>query len=254
MVSHNSHNSPARKEISKKYIMPSQAALKKISNGKKLATKAMSPPKSAFAKGRYTGSPGLGKKKDNRHELVIEGLMAGVVVAYIKKSFSEEEPFLAYDYTLIRTNQEIMDTLEINDTVFRKGINGETPKPQCVGSNYSWRQFLFIVGEEDNTVEKRSEIGNRLKDHLNQNANITNYRYPISIKLGNDRTIQDNMRPLDSCILNDDVIGLINTAFPGTLFSDLVQFEELMGTFWGDIDDGRNIMIAAEQDVEENNI
>ena len=101
---------------------------------------------------------------------------------------------------------------------------------------------------------KKSEIGNRLKDHLNQNANITNYRFPISIKLGNYRTVQDNMCPLDSCILNNDVIGLINTAYPGTWFSYLVQFEELMATFWGDINDGRNIMIAAEHDVEENNI
>jgi hypothetical protein len=184
---------------------------------------------------------------------VIEGLLAGIVVAYIKKSHSEEEPFLAYDYTLIHTNQEIMDSLEINETVFRKGSNGETALPQCVGSNYSWRQFLYIVGEEENTVEKRSEIANRLKDHLNQNANITNYRYPVSIKVGNDPTVQDNMRPLDSCILSDDVIGLINTAYPGTLFSDLVQFEERMATFWGDIDDGRNIMIAAEQDLEGNN-
>ena len=42
--------------------MPPQTGLKKITHGKKHAAKAMSPPKSVFAKGRYTGSPGLGKK------------------------------------------------------------------------------------------------------------------------------------------------------------------------------------------------
>jgi hypothetical protein len=57
-----SHNSSTGKQISKNIYYGTPNKFKKDYSRKKHASKAMSPPKSVFAKGRYTGSPGLGKK------------------------------------------------------------------------------------------------------------------------------------------------------------------------------------------------
>jgi hypothetical protein len=207
-----------------------------------------SPPKSAFSTGKFTGGSPFGAKKDTRHQLFIEGLHNGIVVMYIKKHNVDEEPFLNHDYRLLSEDAQVKESLGVTAILSRKGVDGITTMKQSSSSTYPWRQIVCIGGEESNTAAKRGRLASLLVGHLNNNATTENYRYPKRVKFGGDVT-GVTFRPLDCCLLDSDVIGAMEAAYPETTLSDLSEFEDIMATFWSDLEHGNEAMDAFQDDV-----
>jgi len=219
--------------------------------GKK-AEAAKASPASAFKSGKFNGdTPLKGGRKDNRHVLSIKGFAPGVVTAYVSKYNAEEEPFFLYDYKLLQDNPGIMENLGINAIVARKGTDGETPMKQSATSTYNWRQFIFIIGEDNNTSAKRKALCAKLVTHFNKNATTANYQYPRKVKFGTDLSDSGMPGPVDANLLDEDVLGLMLAAYPSTPPEELATFDDVMGQFWTDLDHGREVLAAHAAGVEE---
>lgn len=210
-------------------------------------------PVSAFSSGKFkTNLDSLMNNKDKRNQLLIEGLQQGVVVAWVKKHNKDEEAFIGPDIRYLTDNMDVMENLGINAILMRKGIDGETAMPQFPNSTYQWKQFVFLIGETANTKEKRKEIANLLVSHFNNNAHTAaEYKYPRKLKFFKDTT-PTNPRPVDACLLDADVVGLLAAAFPDMELDEVATYEDIMSGFWTNIDHGRLAMENAvlEGDTE----
>ena len=200
-------------------------------------------PVSAFNGGKYKNSPpGLSGAKDKCNKLIVEGLQQGVVVVHVKKHNKEEEAFIGYDIHFLEENMDVMEELGINAIVMRKGIDGETPLVQSPGSSYHWKQFLLIVGEAANTKEGRAQLALKLVKHFNTNAATAEmYQYPTKMRFFKDITF-NKPRPVDSCLLDADVVGLMGAAFPSLELEELVTYTDIMQGFWTNIEHGKEVM------------
>lgn len=212
------------------------------------------PPKSAFAKGKFgsplsTGSP----KKDPRNLLFISGLSNGVAVAHGQKFNKEEEPFMKFDLDQLHESDELKESLGINAILYRKGVDGGTALKQAPNSDYNWRMFVLILGVEGNTSEGRREAANKLINYFNANATGENYHYPKKWKFGGDLTTSP-MATVDAALLDADVAGLVHAAYPDSSTDDILGWDEIVGSFWEDIEHGKAVLRAhaPEGDDEDN--
>ena len=210
----------------------------KSSNKSGGGKKGGSPPKSAFGKGKFSGSPG-NFKKDNRDKLNFERMQNGVLIAWLEKANENAEAFKVCDFRFLNDNPDKMEELDINAIVCRKGSDGETPMKQSASSSYNWRQFVFILGEEKvgNEGDCR-EVLEKVVAFFNENATTAHYQYPRKVKLGRDFTVPE-FAPNSKRMLDIDVLGLVLAAFPDTPIAEIAVWDEIVGCFWEDIEHGR---------------
>ena len=220
----------------------SQANLSK--KGKKSPPKT--PPKSLFASGKFKSStsPFSGGRKDNRHLLHYVGIQQGVVVFWPEKHNAEEEPFLMHDFQLFHNEPENLEELGINAILSRKGEDGKTPRTQTTTSKFPWSQFVAIVGANNNTSAKRKAQSTKIVDYLNNQATSANYKFPHKFKLGQDYSTKGGLEPCSAYLLDNDVLGLMLSAYPSTPLEEVVTFDSIMSTFWLDIGHAREIVEA----------
>ena len=205
------------------------------------------PTKSAaFSKGEITKSPpNMSNTKDNRHEVYVKGLQNGIVVAWLKKYNKNEEPYLRPDYKLFEENPNLMEPLGINAIIERKGADGKTPMLQGAANRlgYTWKQFMYIVGDESNTAENRKKLANKLINYLNKNmANEDMYQYTNKCKFAEDKT-GDTLMPVSEALLDIDVVAVMASAYSDTPLNELAKFEEIMMTFWTDVAYGCSVIM-----------
>ncbi|CAB9516443.1 hypothetical protein SEMRO_783_G201860.1 [Seminavis robusta] len=209
-----------------------------------------SSPKSAFNAAKFKPSGGFTKgRKDSRHHALVEGLRPGVITMYFKKHNCDEEPYLGPDMKWMNdpSNAEKMDDLGIHAVLYRKGVDGETSMLQSATSEYSWRQLIFVVGEDNNTPTTRLATAEKVIKFLNGRANTENYKYPKKIKFLEDLSrdhVAKNLRPLSAALLDEDVCMLMQAAYPDKALMDLVDFADVMANFWVDPADGATVMEA----------
>lgn len=212
------------------------------------------PPASAF-KGKYkttVDSPLKKGKKDYRHLLCFVGLQNGIVVMWLERyNSSQEEPFFLFDHQLLKNNQGIQDELGINAIFSRKdGRDGAKALPTKKYSEYDWKQFVFIVGTDNNTPSYRKELASKMVKHFNKNAVKPNYDYPRLVKVGEDKT-QNPLEPVDAKILDKDVLGLMLSAYPTTPITEVATFDSIMKTFWYNIEHGREVVAGHAATTEK---
>ena len=208
----------------------------------KAASQRSPVKKSAFASGGFKGSPLGNKPKDNRHVLFVEGLMNGVMVAWLKKWNKNEEPYLAYDMILLTGNPELCEKLGINAIIPRRGEDGITPLKQNPTSDYDWRQFIFILGEDGNTDVNRRVVANRLIDHMNKNAVLPNYHYPVKVRFGGDRT-KTPMATISDHMMNKHVLSMMRSAYPAMTVGQLLADTDIMESFWNNVAYGISYLV-----------
>jgi hypothetical protein len=221
------------------------------------------PSKSCSAK--YKASKKVTSKKDVdvRNHMVIEGLQEGIMSVYVKKFNVEEEAFLGPDLKLLQKNAGTIELLGIHAILYRKGVDGATAMMQSPGTNYAWSQFILIVGEEAcKDPQERLKIANKLLAYFNANATDGMYKFPRKMKLGEDKT-QDPPRPVDAVLLDNDVIAMMQTAYPALEFHtlaaydtiaemqaaypelhELSAYETIVKKFWTDINYGQKAMLS----------
>jgi hypothetical protein len=217
----------------------------------------MAPPKKKAPTSKFKSSPAgfdspfKSGRKDDRHVLMYEGVHQGLISLYLKKAGEEAEPYFRPDLKFLKENPSKMEELNINAILSRKGTDGDF-LPQTPTSQYPWKQFVLIVGENNNTPAKRKQYAEALVRHFNTMATSPTYTYPRKVKLGSDLT-QRPLRPVDSVLLDMDVLGFIMAAYEGTRLEKLVKFDGIMKTFWTDLAHGRKVVngaAALENDEE----
>ena len=226
----------------------SKAAPKKGSGGSP-------PPKPSAAalKGIKTPvkKPGA---KDNRDKIFVKGHSLGIVVAYIVDGkHADREAFKAYDMSLLHNDPDLLADLGFNAIVPRKGADGSTPMKQNETSEYNWRQFVALLGEENNNDEGRRALANKLIVHLNGNATSENYRYPRKVRFGGDLT-PTPMTPCNESMLDADVVAFIVTIYPEHNLDELSEWDEIVSQYFHDVEDGKAVMNAAAEAAENDHV
>ena len=204
--------------------------------------KAPGTPKSAFSGGKFKKSADFlkGMKKDNRHLLFWQSLQQGIMVGWFQMGNKEEEAFVGPYLKMLQDNPELMEQLGVDAIVYRKGPDGE-PMPQNPGTDYNWRQLVFIIGEEENTAEHREGLANGVIANFNLHATVTLFRYPRNVKSGGDITANP-IPAVGVSLLDKDVIGLLMAAYPYTALDELKGFDEVMTSFWDEPTHGAGVM------------
>lgn len=203
-------------------------------------------PKSAFS-GKYTASPsGLGKK-DGRNVVMFEGLQGGMMILYVKKGSKMEEAFITPTIDYLQQNGELMEEIGVNAILYRKGADGKTEMPKGPKSTYSWKQLLMIVGEDNNTVAGRREAAKVVVEFFNKCVvdEELDYKFQTKTRLGTDETC-DPPRSVDSCLLDSDVVALMKEAYPDVEMEELKDYNDIMETFWSDIEHGKEVVESLE--------
>jgi len=201
------------------------------------------PPASAFKNGKYA-SP-VGKTKKNlQNELHVAGLLPGVVALWGQNGNKEEDAYNWYDVNLLKNSPDLMEELGINAMSFRRGPDG-LPMKQSASSEYSWRVYICIVGEDNNTAQGRRALANKIIEHFNSNAVRPNYQYPKRWRFGGDSTTSP-MGAADQVLLDLDVLGLVLAAYPGSRMGDIIEWDGVVGKFWQDEAHGHGILLGHE--------
>ena len=221
--------------------------------GAKKATAGSPAPKPSAAalKGITTPvkKPGA---KDSRDKVFVKGHLSGIVVAYIVDGkHADREAFKAHDMSELHNDPDLLAQLGFNAIVPRKGSDGETPMKQNATSEYNWRQFIALLGEDNNNEEGRRALANKLIVHLNKNANSDNYRYPRKVRFGGDLTASPKTACNES-MLDADVVAFIITLYPDNDLEDLAEWDDIVSQFFVDVEDGKAVMCAASADVDNN--
>ena len=222
-------------KLSKDFVI---MAPSKKTNGSSSPKKA---PKSAFS-GKYTSTPpGLIGKKDNRNLMFVEGLKNGVMIVYFQKSNAVEEAFVQPNIKHLEENPDIMAKLGINAIVFHKGSSGDTEMKQSASSSFNWKQLILIIGEHNNNPGCRKELAKKLLEYFNSHATEEFYTYPRNMKFAKDNT-QNPYCPVDACLLDSDVVALMEAAYPDMEIDELSTFGEIMSSFWTDVEHGMEVI------------
>ena len=204
------------------------------------------PAASVFKKGKHS-SP-VGKvKKNNWNELHVEGLLPGVVAMWGKNGSKEEDANIWYDVNVFKNNPEMMEELGIDAVSFRRGPDG-FPMKQSTFSECNWRLFICVVGEDDNTLQGRRTLANKIISHLNANAVWSKYQHPKSWKFGGDAT-SSPMRAADRVMLDPDVVGLVLTAYPEGTIDEILELDGAVAKFWQDEEHGRDILFSHDAEA-----
>lgn len=182
-------------------------------------------------------------KKDGRNVLMYEGLQQGMMIIYVKKASKAEEAYLSPTLDYLQEHEEIMKEVGINAILYRKGANGTTEMPKAPKSMYSWKQLLVIIGEDNNTPEGRRVAAKDVIEFLNKCTDDKDleYQFPTKTRLGKDETC-DPRRAVDSCLLDSDVAALMKEAYPETEMEELMEYQDIMETFWTDIEHGKEVV------------
>ena len=212
---------------------------KKATTNSKSAEKTPTKARqSAFSKGAYKATPPGMSGKDNRNVMMYEGLQQGIMIAYAKKANKNEGAFIGPSVSLIENTPEVMDELWINAIVPRKGDDGTTPLKNTPSVPFNWKQFVMIIGEDNNSLAGRKAAIKKLVNQINSNVHDAGmYQYPTEMKIGQDLT-QEPLRAADVHLLDNDVIALMMAAYPTLSLEELTEDEVIMATFWTDVSRG----------------
>lgn len=200
--------------------------LKLVEHGESETKRAKVTPVSAIKSAGVTGP----LRNDPSNKFFIQGCKGGVVTAYVQKANACEEAFLNYDYNNIKNDPDVSAMLQINEVISRRGNFGEA-MPQKKGETHLWRQFLMIVGEDDNTPEKRKLLADKIIAHLNKNATKEFYLWPKATKFAGDLTPTE-MDAMDKLLLDDDVLKVMKIAYPDLSVAELASFPEICENFF----------------------
>lgn len=218
------------------------------SNEKKSPAASASPSKKkgglAFKNAFQSPVKGDTKAASYSNKLIIEGLQNGIVVAWAHKANKgDEAAFLNHDFDHIKNDKEDALNAEINGVYDRKGIDGETC--MSVSKKYpilSWYQLVSIVGSDFNKPDKRKELAVKFLKLLNSDRTKHLYQYPKSNTIFHADKTKNPPRAVDSALLDEDVITLMGGAYKDVDLTEVMEYEDIMETWWTDPKAGYQVM------------
>ena len=220
---------------------------------------AASSPNIVKGKSDGGGSPKVGfaspKKpcfQGNKDCLFIEQLSGGILVSHVKKPHGDEAGYIIPALKKASQDEDFADALLLNRVVKRQGADGTTPMPVKPKSEWFWEQLVCIVGVDDVTKQSRLAIAKKQVAALNTIATKEFYDYPKQIRFAGDLTQNPPRTPSD-VMLDVDVRQLMMDAFEdeGLDAGELVEMNEAMIAFWGDLEKGKAAMLCDYSKTEE---
>ena len=159
---------------------------------------------------------------NNCHHVFVQGYQNGIVLIWLQKHNINEEPYLYPDYKLFQQNPTLMHSLGITAILERRDSYSKTFISQSTSqTNYTWKQFLYIIESNNNTPAYRKNLAKKLIQHLNKNlANTNLYKYPCQCKFAGDKT-GSHLMPINNALVDIDVIAIM--AYQFIFHTDLQQ-------------------------------
>ena len=207
---------------------------------KKSPTKAASP-QSAF-NGKFKKESGfMSAQKDTRNLATTEGLSGGVTAVVFQQHNRVEDIFTGPHHRNLAADPESMEHLGISAIVYRRGEDGKLPRPQKPGTDFGWKQMIALPGDIENTPEFREGLVNDIIASWNIQAVRPAHPFPRKMRFAGDVTQSPKRKP-DEVMLDRDVIGLLQAAFPENSLEELKGFPDVMDSFWSDQEHGAEVM------------
>jgi len=103
------------------------------------------------------------------------------------------------------------------------------------------KQVACITGTNPKKVLKHAELMAAIANKYTT-TKTTTQQYPVRTHLGKDVTPASGPIALDARLTDDDVIALLQTAYPGTDLDDIQGNDKIMGQYFTCVHHGRDVI------------
>lgn len=191
------------------------------------------------------------KEEFGKTRMHVEAFDEGILVGYMDNGTN---PFAAgYNrphMVKLAEDDSIREKLNVNDIVYRRGVDGHTAMPGKKDVTWGWQAMVSIIGEDNvhNTIFKLTHFIAPVVHFFNDfDDNDLNYKFKKATKFFQDHTA-DPPRKISCAQLDADVLEIMRAAYPGHHLMTLTEHSDVMATFWEDIEYGINAMEMASTD------
>ena len=98
-----------------------------------------------------------------------------------------------------------------------------------------------MVGETNNTANERMRIASEVILFCNKLELVPPDKFVKEFKFGGDVS-RNPMHPMSAVMLDQDVLCIMKSAYPGTSLSDLMPFASVMEVYWQDVETGKEVI------------
>jgi hypothetical protein len=210
--------------------------------GKPLANKFASP-----SKVKIGGNTGTGKNR-----LHIEAFEGGILLGYFDNG--SNLTIAAYNkphFAKLNADDSLLETINVNDIVLRRGTDGITALPGKPNAIWSWQGLISIIGVENihNTQFKQSHFVMPVLEYFNNFDELRDeYTFNRFTRFFEDHT-QHPPRKISTALLDEKVLYLMLAAYSdnsGELtLGDLAEYDDIVSVYWYDMEYGKNAMRLA---------
>lgn len=175
--------------------------------------------------------------------LQYEGLQNGVMVAWLEQHGKESDPLAGAQYERISEavskqwhgeEEEDEPSVEYIDGIFQRRMT-KNPNPK----EPRWDQFLWVVGDYNNTYSYREDIAENFVEYLSWMG--------FRVKVGKDHSC-NCLAPNNHAMMDNDVYVLMQDTHPDMSPNDIVEDDAIMSLFWESPDHGREVVEKIELD------
>jgi len=226
---------------------PSNEDSKPVATNIASPVKSVSPAKAKTLISKFA-SPSkkqITKVQQNKNRLHIEALDGGFLVSWFDNGSNVNiGAYCRPHFDLLFAHDEMKTSIGINDVVFRRGPDGNTPLPSNPNQTWNWHCMVSIIGEcnIDNNAYK-TLCADGIVGFFNDFTFFINkeYRYPRTSTFFRDHTVSPP-RKISSVLLDHDVIALMKAAYPDHSLQDLLEYEDIVDMYWDNANHGRQVM------------
>jgi hypothetical protein len=199
-------------------------------------------PRSILSTGKFNKNMYKKNEEDKSHKAHYEVLAMGILAVIFERYNKEEEPFLGPCFKHFKENPSALEAINAHAIYNRRGENGTTYLPQAPGSQFPYRVIVILLGQPNCTRPNILSSVERVVTNFNSRAVEPTYKFPVQIRVGKDLTNYKSPRPLDTYLLDKDLLPMMDTSYPDHKLLDLIPYRQVMKSWWTDIDYGRMAM------------
>jgi hypothetical protein len=151
----------------------------------------------------------------------------------------------------LQGNDTLMESMNINDIVFRRGVDGKTALSGKPNVAWGWQAFISIIGIENIHNKKyiEEEFVVPVLKFFNKFDDLDiKYKYTRKNVFGTNHTTNPPHK-LSSALLDDKILTLMLSAYGDEEkhidLGFLSDIDEIVEMYWEDKDYGKNVMRLA---------
>ena len=179
------------------------------------------------------GSPNKGVSTERPFSLFVVPMKQGVSTAFATTFGSNNKAAFVFPIIQrLQNNPSEAAELNVSEICFRRSANQDNNRmPSSPTSAYGFYQFIRVFeSEEDSTHQKNVEWGKLLARKFTEFAN--DYQYPKTFSFVRTPSTGLDLPTVDKCLLNEDVIKVMDTIYPTNIYSRQQQAESVGADFF----------------------